>query len=74
LASQGWKAALRSSVDSWVRGNDFVTQCAYDAFERHVTAAYKAGLAAGRSQAGYRLAEENERLRTRLAHYESEEP
>jgi hypothetical protein len=73
MARLAWKAALRQSVENWVSGNAFVKQCAYDAFERHVTNAYQAGLTAGRSQAGYRLVKENERLRTELARYETEE-
>ncbi|MFJ4712102.1 hypothetical protein [Streptomyces sp. NPDC088785] len=36
--------------------------------------AWKAGLTAGRSQAGYRLVKENERLQKEPARYESEEP
>lgn len=48
-----WQEQLRTTVDGWVQGSDFVRQSAYDSFLRHIDAAYKRGLMAGRSQAGY---------------------
>jgi hypothetical protein len=48
-----WEDQLRTTVDGWVLGSEYVRQSAYDSFLRHIDAAYKRGLIAGRSQAVY---------------------
>ncbi|MFF9088423.1 hypothetical protein ACF1BE_18740 [Streptomyces sp. NPDC014991] len=61
-----WHEALRSTVSAWVSGTDWIKESAYVALLPHVEAAYKRGHEAGSSQAGYRLVQENERLRREL--------
>lgn len=66
MSEPGWEAELRKTVDAWVEGGEFVRQSAYDSFLRHIDSAYRRGLTAGRSQAGYRLVQENDRLQRLL--------
>lgn len=67
MAEPAWKAALRETVRAWVAPSEIIREGAYEALLPHIETAYKNGLAAGRSQTGYRLVQENERLRRELA-------
>lgn len=48
-----WTAALKRSVDMWVVGYPATKTAAYQDLKGQLEAAYKRGLMAGRSQAGY---------------------
>lgn len=74
-----WKTQLRRTAEAFAatdfRGHPVSPPGLRDAVSRylmgellpHVETAYKNGLDAGRSQTGYRLVQENERLRRELA-------
>ncbi|MGV9850401.1 hypothetical protein ACWDWU_16770 [Streptomyces sp. NPDC003442] len=59
-----WKAELRDALSTW--GGSAETDRLMTAVLPHIEAAYRRGLAAGASRAGYRLVRENERLRREL--------
>ncbi|WP_413114786.1 hypothetical protein ACK1X7_07205 [Streptomyces sp. CY1] len=59
-----WKAALRDALSPG--GGPVETDRLMTAVLPHIEAAYRRGLAAGASRAGYRLTRENERLRREL--------
>jgi hypothetical protein len=61
-----WKAALRSDLAWKAHVFDGLVDEAMETVTPHIDAAYQRGLTAGQSQAGYRLVQENERLRREL--------
>lgn len=53
VSESDWKAELQGWVEEWVGGWPGTRDRALTALMPHIDAAYKRGLMAGRSQAGY---------------------
>jgi hypothetical protein len=71
VSEPAWKTELRSDFDqnAWKIGGpygDWDTEEAMKVATPHAEAAFKRGHEAGSSKAGYRLVQENERLRREL--------
>lgn len=65
MAEPAWKAELRALAERLDQYGD--AEYATAQLMPHIEAAYKRGHEAGSSKAGYRLVQENERLRRELA-------
>lgn len=55
VSEPDWKDELRNAVNRYAVGFDYEKEAAYQAVLPHIETAYKRGLMAGRSQAGYEV-------------------